>query len=400
MQRIIRFLSQQLLKMDSLGAIPIAIASGEELGYHPAMGAQLFGTLVSEMAEDVLEITSSCASRLRTAFCKGFGNESADEISCEDVPITNEPASYETLVVDRVFVDCETAKCSRTEAALRLIALDIDQRSQLHDTLVEMAESQYEEYNEKLKQRKQNVEKKDAGYAADCIREFAEWIDGREGEPFTAIVDGANVAFFGRGLVDYHHVKTVVDGLERMGERPLVIMPQKYLQRKFYVRRGIVQELDERNMEIIDELVESGKVYEVPKRCLDDYYWMLASVSDQTKSRNGVEVDVPPNRDGRWPGLRPMIVSNDQMRDHRLELLQPRLFRRWVSSFIIKYDFSPVVEDKWDERDVIFSPAEHFSREIQGNPTPDGSMAWHFPVSEWSEDERLCIRLPNSSNAK
>ena len=219
---------------------------------------------------------------------------------------------------------------------------------------------------------------------------------GRDGEPFTAIVDGANVAFFGRGVVDYHHVKTVVDALEDMNEKVLVVMPPKYLQRKFYIRKGNVQELSDRDWAIVEELVEGGKVFSVKKRCLDDYYWMLASVSDQTASRKGVEIDVPPNNhEGRWPGLRPMIISNDQMRDHKLELLQPRLFRRWVSSFIIKYDYTEVIDEKWDEREVIFSPAEHFSREIQENFCPDGVMAWHFPVSEWTKDERFCIKLPS-----
>ena len=42
---------------------------------------------------------------------------------------------------------------------------------------------------------------------------------------------------------------------------------------------------------------------------------MLASVSDQTVSRNGANLDVPvENEEGRWPGARPMLVSNDQMR--------------------------------------------------------------------------------------
>ena len=218
---------------------------------------------------------------------------------------------------------------------------------------------------------------------------------GRDGDRYTAIVDGANVAFFGRGVVDYHHVKAVVEGLEKMGERVLVILPEKYLQRKFYIRKGNVQELDDRDWSIVEDLIENEKVYEVRKRCLDDYYWMLASVSDQTAARKGMEIDVPPNdRKGRWPGTRPMIVSNDQMRDHKLEMLEPRLFRRWVSSFIIKYDFTPVVDEKWDEREVIFSPAEHFSREIQENSCPDGQMTWHFPVSEWGKDERFCIKLP------
>ena len=89
-----------------------------------------------------------------------------------------------------------------------------------------------------------------------------------------------------------------------------------------------------------------------------------------------------------------MLVSNDQMRDHKLELLQPRLFRRWVSSFIIKYGFAPVGDDESDDREVSFLPVDLFSKEIQGNPTQNGVTAWHFPVGEWDENERFCIRLP------
>jgi len=373
------------------------IDGAADIGYSPAMGSQLLSALISEMAEDVLEITSSCASQMRTAFIEGFGlnlDDEAKEQFNED-PSVVAPSSPFDLVVDRVCVDEETAICPRTNATLRLIALDKAQRSQLHDTLEEMANSQYAEYDEKLKQRKQIVEENDEGYAAKQLRNFAEWIDGRDGDPYTAIVDGANVAFFGRGVVEYHHVKAVVEGLEKMGENVLVIMPQKYLQRKFYIRKGNVQDLNDRDWSIVEDLIEKEKVYEVRKRCLDDYYWMLASVSDQTAARKGMEIDVPPNNpEGRWPGLRPIIVSNDQMRDHKLELLQPRLFRRWVSSFIIKYDFTSVVDEKWDEREVIFSPAEHFSREIQENSCPDGQMTWHFPVSEWGKDERFCIKLP------
>lgn len=159
------------------------IYGAADIGYHPAMGPQLLSTLVEEMADDVLEITASCASRMRSAFIKGFGldldDENIKEEFIEDASARTKemPRLPGDLVVDRVCVDDKAALCSRTNATLRLIALDKAQRSQLHDTLEEMANSQYAEYDEKLKQRNQIVEKNDEGYAAKQLRNFAEWIE-------------------------------------------------------------------------------------------------------------------------------------------------------------------------------------------------------------------------------
>lgn len=127
---------------------------------------------------------------------------------------------------------------------------------------------------------------------------------------------------------------------------------------------------------------------------------MLASVSDQTVARKNDNLDVSiDNTEGRWPGTRPMLLSNDQMRDHKMELLEPRLFRRWTSSHIVNYNFTAFVNDECVDREIGFSAPDFFSNEIQGNPTLGGSssscMAWHFPVSDWDEDERFCIRLPS-----
>lgn len=148
-------------------------------------------------------------------------------------------------------------------------------------------------------------------------------------------------------------------------------------------------------------LNETGKLYIVPSKCLDDYYWMLASASNQTVSAGDWDMNVPvSNTNERFPGLRPMLVTNDQMRDHRWDLLEPRLFRRWCSCHIVNYDFSEFVEDEWSKREVDFCAADFFSNEIQGNPSPraDGKpssvLAWHFPVKGWEEHDRLCIRLP------
>ena len=96
-----------------------------------------------------------------------------------------------------------------------------------------------------------------------------------------------------------------------------------------------------------------------------------------------------------------MLISNDQMRDHKLELVEPRLFRRWYSSHIVNYNFTGFVNGECVDDEIGFSPADFFSREIQENKAvvgdstgEDGSVAWHFPVSDWKESERFCLRVP------
>mmetsp|Transcript_48357 Transcript_48357/g.139083 ORF Transcript_48357/g.139083 Transcript_48357/m.139083 type:complete len:133 (-) Transcript_48357:2013-2411(-) len=122
---------------------------------------------------------------------------------------------------------------------------------------------------------------------------------------------------------------------------------------------------------------------------------MLASVSNQTVARDTEDLRVAPeNTEGRLPGLRPMLITNDQMRDHKLDLLEPREFRRWRSCHIVSYDITPFEKNEWEDKRIVeLSPADFFSREIQGNLHGNGkTTVWHFPVSEWEEPgARFCI---------
>ena len=130
---------------------------------------------------------------------------------------------------------------------------------------------------------------------------------------------------------------------------------------------------------------------------------MVASVSDQMTSRNNRDLSVSSNdSSGRFPGTRPMLITNDQMRDHKLELLEPRLFRRWYGCHIVNYTFTAfMMDENVAGNEVRFSQADFFSREIQGNECPNTTngkwigKAWHFPVSDWDLDERFVIRIPN-----
>lgn len=370
-----------------------------DFGYEAGKGAKLFDVIAREMADDVLEITSDSAKEIRNSFVTGFGSSKSARNLCVvpydcDLSSVSDAAADDELVANRITIDSNTTLCSRTNATLRLIQLEEHQRKHVHDTLIEMAETQFEAYESKLRKKGNKPSTLEENYAAKHLQGFADWLNERDGEPFTAIVDGANVAYYGLGSINYHQIKLMVTALEEMGETPLVVMPQKYTQKKFHLRQGYIQELPQSQIDILKELDQSGKFYKVPFRCLDDYYWMLSSVSNQNKSRDGVNLDVSPDDEQvRWPGTRPMLLTNDQMRDHKLELLEPRLFRRWSSSHIVNYHFPPFLNDAWEDREINFTPADIISREIQGNPS-NSMMAWHFPVKNWDKNDRFCVRIP------
>lgn len=84
----------------------------------------------------------------------------------------------------------------------------------------------------------------------------------REGEPFTAFIDGANIGYymqnFEHGKFNIYQVEFMVNALENMGENALVIMPQKYCLPSFNTSgsRGDKQKLDKDEMAIIERFVE------------------------------------------------------------------------------------------------------------------------------------------------
>eukprot|EP00567_Pseudictyota_dubia_P013161 CAMPEP_0197438704 /NCGR_PEP_ID=MMETSP1175-20131217/5617_1 /TAXON_ID=1003142 /ORGANISM="Triceratium dubium, Strain CCMP147" /LENGTH=854 /DNA_ID=CAMNT_0042968483 /DNA_START=520 /DNA_END=3084 /DNA_ORIENTATION=+ len=385
---------------------------GGETGYKAAAGPDLFDELVSEMADDVLEITSASARRIYNALAVGFkGDKMAKHLkeihSLSGVPSRNEAADDKELVACRVTVDANTAVCPRTGATLRLILIAEKQREQMHESLLQLSKTSIEELNRSQRGRSGS----DSEFAARELTRFSRWLDERTGPPFTAVVDGANVAYymqnFDQGRFNYHQIQFVVDALLSMKENPLVIVPYKYTTPSFLVHAGMgrgIQRLGEKEKAILEELTRQGRLWSVPPRCLDDFYWMLASVSDQTASRNGAVLDVLPNDDeGRWPGTRPMLISNDQMRDHKLELMEPRLYRRWYSCHLVNYNFTAFVDDECVDREIGFSTPDFFSREIQGNPSPAKSggagegTAWHFPVGDWDLNDRFCVRIPRET---
>jgi len=377
----------------------------KEYGFRYSSGPKLLDELLTNLAEDVLEISSALAKRLHTAIQKGFhdkrGGENLEE-QHQLAPLSeeNEPAEADEIIASRVIINKYTGVCRRSGARLRLIKLSELEGQELKSKLLALA-------NKEQKSFLQNWKVKPKMCASDMLESFSLWMDKRKGKPFTSIIDGANVAYyhqnFDDGKFNFHQLQFMVDTLEKMNETPLVILPKKYAQKSFNVnlgRNNRKQFLSQDEWGILNKLFHSGKLYLVPFNSLDDLYWMLASISDQVYSRKGVSLDVSvddPN--GRWPGTRPTLITNDQMKDHKLELIEPRLFRRWYASHIVNFNFTGFVHNERVDDKVLFSSADFFSREIQSNslekkmPENHARKIWHFPVSDWKHHERFCLRI-------
>lgn len=390
------------------------ITGAKDLGYSTGCGPRFFNELVAEMAQEVVEISSSSAQRLYNAIVKGFpraGLEKSQSLS--PLKVLTEPADEDELIASRVSIKPATGECRRSGTILRLINLSEDQREKLRKSVLTLSRTEqmkFEEQNRMGSDRRRD--RRSDVRADDKLDEFYMVLDKREGEPFTAVVDGPNVGYYMQNFEDgrfsYHQIKFVVDSLESRGERALVVLPRKYCLDSFFITIGSgggsegvrKQFLAPDEIAIRDNLINSGKVYVVPPGLLDDFYWILASVSGQTTSRKGKNLYVPPkDPSGRWPGTRPLIITNDQMSDHKLEMMEPMSFRRWYANCIVNYNFGAFVGGECAYSEMGFSNADFFSREIQGNTSGKNSSVWHFPLSDMGDDDWFCVRIPTNEKS-
>lgn len=155
-----------------------------ELGYSPGFGIKLFDQILSDTADDILELTVSSAVQIRNALVVGFrGLDASKNLwkvppDCRLAPVFEE-ADENELVACRVTINNDSALCPRTNAKLRLIMLDKEERKRVHDGLIDMANSDFEVYNLKLAAKKQNpkVEQFEEGFSGKELAKFTTWLE-------------------------------------------------------------------------------------------------------------------------------------------------------------------------------------------------------------------------------
>jgi len=242
------------------------IEGARELGYANSSGPGLFDELCTEMAAEIIEVPEGSGKRLYNALARGFpdscltGTESLAPLKVSDTR-----ADTRELLVNRVRVDAATGVCPRSGVKLRLIELEGHQKEKLIRGLISLAKTQ--QVNSKHAQKQTP--------AADLLMNFYQWLDQREGEPYTSLVDGANVGYyqqnFDGGKFSYHQIQFVVDSLERMGEKVLVVLPSKYTLDWFRVSTAAPgsqerskQRLTPEEKRIRNELLRQEKLVRIP----------------------------------------------------------------------------------------------------------------------------------------
>ena len=247
--------------------------------------------------------------------------------------------------------------CPLTNTTLRQIPLTGAEKEVISENLAQLAETQFLEftrtgggkkYSNKNKNNRNNSNNNKTYYnnnnnnnnnnaynntnPIDEIKKFKKWLLLSRNGPFTAIVDGANVAYYGQnydgGFFNLYQINAIVEILVSRGENPLIILPHKYTTPSFGTNKchGSQQRqvLSEDEKSLLREWTNSGQLYISPPRCLDDYYWIMASVADQSQSQS-------------HPQSRPIVISNDEMRDHKLSLCSPRQFQRWKANQMVLF---------------------------------------------------------------
>ena len=150
------------------------------LGYNHNSGPELFDELLSEMSDDILEISSASARRLYNAIAEGFQSEGASENeqnnklkpihSLGGLVTDNDKARPNELIASRVAVDATNGICPRSGVKLQLINLEPAHRRQLHKSLLELSNSRFEEFSNFT------VGETD-DYASKNLNSFAQWLE-------------------------------------------------------------------------------------------------------------------------------------------------------------------------------------------------------------------------------
>eukprot|EP00904_Undaria_pinnatifida_P001689 jgi/Undpi1/11520/HiC_scaffold_30.g13817.m1 len=233
------------------------------------------------------------------------------------------------------------------------------------------------------------------------LEQFAEWLKERrrEGLHYTVVVDGCNVAYYRQnkegGQFQIAQVDIVVQLLEACGEKVLVILPERYLRavvpnssRSKGVKNA-ASAMSAGDVEIVNGWKERKVMYSCADGTDDDLFWMYFTVSsdegvregdnderevtasggvndvdsgERQGSTDGAQLDAAAGiagqarirgagekrdrgeGDGVAPKLAgmnrlPTVVTNDEMRNHRMALLQPVPFHRWRNSQVRRFYF-------------------------------------------------------------
>jgi hypothetical protein len=177
---------------DAAPILPPENLQGQQKLFNHSSGPLLLDELLTEMAEDVLDLSPESAEKIVSSFQRGFGSnsETIGTVSDQDLQLGNGiwSDSSQGVAVGKVHVP-ESGLCPITGATLRLLSLDERQRQHVHDTLLEMARQQSYEFlsgnlpNGKKKKVSKNLPESatsiedESRHGYDELLKFSKWLE-------------------------------------------------------------------------------------------------------------------------------------------------------------------------------------------------------------------------------
>eukprot|EP00903_Cladosiphon_okamuranus_P011557 g10877.t2 len=218
---------------------------------------------------------------------------------------------------------------------------------------------------------------------------FVDWLHAQrvDGKTYTAVIDSANVAYHKGSAFHFSlpQVDLMVRALEKKGERPLVVIAEKYIDRVGDLYDNVTPGVgsfkymsNPLNKAIVKRWRAKSQLYECSDEASDDWYWMYAAVAFD---------DIPMT-----------VISNDRTRDHRMSLAEEVPYLRWRTTQLAQFELTYALKDitgkgmnvlSWPRNppQVAIQPPPAFTRDVQRSE----QGCWHIPAG--ADDEWLCIDL-------
>ncbi|CAM9352983.1 unnamed protein product, partial [Hapterophycus canaliculatus] len=227
-----------------------------------------------------------------------------------------------------------SSRCPACSGPLRAVGLTDGERARIRETLFGLAGLQVKKHarsrHTKLLKRKRSKERQQqqgrgGGGGSDDGEEnnpffsftdedqkeqlqiFVDWLHAQRaaGKTYTAVIDSANVAYHKGNAFHFSlpQVDLMVHALEAKGERPLVVIAEKYIDRvgdlydNTIPTRGSFKYMSNPlNKAIVKRWRAKSQLYECSDEASDDWYWMFAAVAF-----DDIPMTVISNDRTRWP---------------------------------------------------------------------------------------------------
>ena len=127
---------------------------------------------------------------------------------------------------------------------------------------------------------------------------------------YDTVIDGANVGFYKQGanagkVLNFNQINLFVDKALSIGRKPLLILHERH-----------IKNINKKDLPVLNEIKKKILFFFSPSGNDDDMYWLYSSIINP----------------------KAQIITNDEMRNHIVNISIGNIFNEWKKYKVIKYD--------------------------------------------------------------